>query len=219
MWHRNAFMIQKFPRCLSIFLAALLASCATSARKPVTSAEVPKTSPLKMYEWTGDNVTGPPSIIVHLNEQKAYFYRGKKQVGWTYVSSGKPSHPTPPGQYYVMERTTEKVSNLYGVLLDAKGDVLSSDFNTSKAPIPEGAQFKPAKMPYYVRLSNDGVGFHAGKIPRPGATASHGCIRLPKEMAKRFFENVRVGTPVTILAAPVQKQRRGLFGFGVHASA
>ena len=215
------FMTRPLPPFLLIFCAVLLASCATSARKSKPFPEVRKAAPLKMYEWSGDNATGPPSIIIRLDEQKAYFFRGKKQVGWTYVASGKPTHPTPPGQYYVMERTTDKVSNLYGMLLDAKGDVLSSDFNAAKDPIPEGAQFKPAKMPYYARLSDDGVGMHAGKIPKPGATASHGCIRLPNDMAKKFFENVRVGTPVTILAGPVKK-RRGLFALGalgVHASA
>ena len=209
-------MNQKISRCLPIVLAALFASCATSARKPNSPAEVRTAGPFKMYEWKGDNVTGLPSIVVRLDEQKAYFYRGKNLVGWTYVASGKPSHPTPPGEYRVMERTTEKVSNLYGVLVDAKGDVLMSDFNTSKNTMPEGAVFKPAKMPYYVRLSNDGVGLHAGKIPKPGATASHGCVRLPNYMAKKFFENVRVGTPVTILSAPAPK-RRGFFGFGARS--
>lgn len=169
-----------------------------------------------MYEWNGDNVAGPPSIVIRLDEQKAIFYRGKKQVGWTYVASGKPSHPTPPGQYAVMERTTDKVSNRYGMLLDDKGGVLMSDFNTSKDAMPEGAQFKPARMPYFLRLTNDGVGLHAGKIPKPGATASHGCVRLPNYMAGKFFENVRVGTPVTILSAPAPK-RRGFFGFGARS--
>ncbi len=205
-------MTQKISRCLAIVLAAFFTSCATSARVPNSPSEVRAAGPLKMYEWNGDKATGPPSIVVRLDEQKAYFYRGKKLVGWTYVASGKPSHPTPPGEYRVLERTTEKVSNLYGVLIDAKGDVLMSDFNTTKNKMPEGAVFKPAKMPYYVRLSNDGVGMHAGKIPKPGATASHGCIRLPNAMAKIFFENVRVGTPVTILAAPASApKRKGFF--------
>lgn len=199
--------------CLPLYLAVFLASCNSTSRKGQTSAHLGKNEPFKMYEWNGDNVAGPPSIVIRLDEQKAIFYRGKKQVGWTYVASGKPSHPTPPGQYAVMERTTDKVSNRYGMLLDAKGDVLMSDYNTSKDAMPEGAQFKPARMPYFMRLTNDGVGMHAGKIPKPGATASHGCVRLPNYIAGKFFENVRVGTPVTILSAPAPK-RKGFFGFG-----
>lgn len=41
-----------------------------------------------------------------------------------------------------------------------------------------------------------GVGMHAGYLL--GYPASHGCIRLPKEMAARFFQNVTIGTPVAI---------------------
>ncbi len=152
-----------------------------------------------MYDWHGDGIGGNPSVIIYLDQQKAYFYRGKKEVGWTYVATGKPSHPTPSGRFFVKEKNEDKISNLYGKLLDANGDVINSDFNLMKDTLPEGAQFKPARMPYYIRLKDDGVGMHAGPIPRPGSTASHGCIRLPREMAVRFFSNVQVGTPVTIV--------------------
>jgi lipoprotein-anchoring transpeptidase ErfK/SrfK len=37
---------------------------------------------------------------------------------------------------------------------------------------------------------------HAGYLP--GYPASHGCIRLPEEMALKFFEDAPVGTPVEI---------------------
>ena len=42
----------------------------------------------------------------------------------------------------------------------------------------------------------DGIGMHEGFLP--GYPASHGCIRMPGFMSERFFENVGVGTPVTI---------------------
>ena len=31
--------------------------------------------------WKGDDVSGAPKIEVHLAEQRAYFYKGKKLVG------------------------------------------------------------------------------------------------------------------------------------------
>ena len=37
---------------------------------------------------------------------------------------------------------------------------------------------------------------HVGYLP--GYPASHGCIRLPESMARKFFENVPVGAPVDI---------------------
>ena len=62
----------------------------------------------------------------------------------------------------------------------------------------EGCQFKPARMPLYMRLKDDGTGMHVGPIPHPGRRASHGCIRMPRVMAERFYSIVSVGTPVTI---------------------
>ncbi len=176
--------------------AVVLASCASPQQKAASQG---KKQDFQMYDWHGDDINGSPSVIIYLDQQKAYFYRGKKEIGWTYVATGKPSHPTPSGSFSVREKNEDKISNLYGKLLDANGDVINSDFNLMKDTLPEGAQFKPARMPYYIRLKDDGVGMHAGPIPRPGSTASHGCIRLPREMAVRFFSNVQVGTPVTIL--------------------
>jgi lipoprotein-anchoring transpeptidase ErfK/SrfK len=40
------------------------------------------------------------------------------------------------------------------------------------------------------------VGMHTGYLP--GYAASHGCVRMPDGMAKKFFENAQVGTPVIV---------------------
>src|SRR6516225_5696732 len=40
--------------------------------------------------WKGDNVPGSPKIVVYLSEQRAYFYKGKRMVGESTVSTGKP---------------------------------------------------------------------------------------------------------------------------------
>jgi len=185
------------PKGGALLGACILAtSCATHQPPPT----VQKNQPFRMYDWHGDGVPGQPSIVIYLSEQKAHFYRDAKEVGWTYVATGKPSHPTPTGSFHIIEKNEDKISNLYGTLKDADGNVVNSDFNLSKDPLPEGMQFEPARMPLYLRLTNDGVGLHVGRIPKPGRAASHGCIRLPKPMAEKFFANTKVGTPVTILA-------------------
>ena len=53
-------------------------------------------------------------------------------------------------------------------------------------------------MPFWMRLTGYGIGMHAGIIPEPGQPASHGCIRLPHNIAPLLFHAVKVGTPVTI---------------------
>ena len=180
---------------LPVIAALALSSCVTRPGQPPAKAN---TVSSQLYEWNGDGVSGPASVIVRLDEQKAYFYRGKKQVAWTYVATGIEGHRTPTGRFHVLEKKEDKISNLYGKLLDANGDVVQSDFNLNKEVLPEGCQFAPARMPFYMRLSDDGTGMHVGIIPHPGRPASHGCIRMPRAMAEKFFANVEVGTPVLI---------------------
>ncbi len=52
------------------------------------------------------------------------------------------------------------------------------------------------EMPYFMRLSCLDFGMHAGLVPN--YPASHGCIRLPSEAARKFFSEIPVGTLVTV---------------------
>jgi len=79
--------------------------------------------------------------------------------------------------------------------VDASGYVVESNIDIRKDPMPAGARFDGARMPYFLRF-NGGYGMHAGYVPR--FRASHGCIRLPERMARHFFENARDDTPVIV---------------------
>ena len=52
------------------------------------------------------------------------------------------------------------------------------------------------EMPYFMRLSCLDFGMHAGIVPN--YPASHGCIRLPEEAARKFFSEIPVGTLVSV---------------------
>ena len=52
------------------------------------------------------------------------------------------------------------------------------------------------KMPYFMRLSCRDFGMHEGYVP--DYPASHGCIRLPSDAARKLFNEVPIGTLVTI---------------------
>jgi hypothetical protein len=54
--------------------------------------------------WKGDGVPGSPKIIVFLSKQKAYFYKGKRVIGESTVSTGKLGFSTPPGHYRVISK-------------------------------------------------------------------------------------------------------------------
>ncbi len=191
---------------------------AQAAAQP--AAEVPdpipapqeKPKPGKLYEWSGDG-RSVTRIIVNTNEQKARFYAGDEQIGWTTVASGVSKHPTPVGHFEVMEKVENKRSNLYGRIYTKGGKVMRADAKSGRDAVPAGARFEGAKMPYFLRLTYDGIGLHAGPIPRPGRPASHGCIRMPSKMAPILFKHVNVGTKVSIVGKGpdygnyVQKQR------------
>lgn len=169
---------------------------ATSATKKIKSFSLlPQT---KMYEWYGDELKGSISIDINLSEQTAYFKKGGVDAGWSYVATGIETHPTPTGSFRVTEKQKDKYSNLYGVIYDKEGNVVMEGARVGRDKIPLGGQFDGASMPYWMRLTSGGVGLHAGIIPHPGYPASHGCIRLPEDMAETLFSYVVVGTPVRI---------------------
>ncbi|PYJ21278.1 MAG: hypothetical protein DME99_08185 [Verrucomicrobia bacterium] len=145
--------------------------------------------------WNGDGVPGSPKIVVHLSEQKAYFYKGKNLVGESTVSTGKPGFSTPPGHYHVVSKDPNHVSTVFGDYIDDAGNVVRSNIDVRKDRRPSGTHFDGAEMPYAM-FFNGGYAMHQGYVP-PYA-ASHGCIRLPRGMAEHFFDASPEGTPMTV---------------------
>ncbi len=146
--------------------------------------------------WDGDGTTGSPLIKINRGQQKAYFYKGGVLVGVSRISSGNEDHATPPGKYKIKEKDKDHKSTIYGVFKDkATGQMLNDNVDIRVDKIPPGAVYYPAPMPNFMRITG-GVGMHTGYLP--GYAASHGCIRMPHQMAEKFFENVVLGTPVII---------------------
>jgi ankyrin repeat protein len=51
-------------------------------------------------------------------------------------------------------------------------------------------------MPFFMRLNCGNIGLHSGYVT--GSPASHGCIRLPDAVARKFFDIITVGDEVII---------------------
>src|SRR5437879_12841732 len=145
--------------------------------------------------WHDEGASGPARIIVHVGEQKAYFYKGKRLVGESTVSTGKPGFSTPPGSYSVLQKDRNHVSSEFGDYVDDYGNVVRSNIDVRKDTQPRGSHFDGARMPHFMRFRG-GYGMHAGYVPP--FRASHGCIRLPEPWARPFFENAEEGTPVIV---------------------
>ncbi|TVQ84616.1 MAG: hypothetical protein EA400_17290, partial [Chromatiaceae bacterium] len=139
-------------------------------------------------------------IVIDTNTQQARFYDGQEQIGWTTVATGKASHPTPRGEFTIIERNRDKRSNLYGRIVNTRGATIRG-YATSRDRVPAGGRFVGASMPYWMRMTWSGIGMHAGAIPNPGQPASHGCIRMPDQVASAVFRSVTDGTQVTVVGS------------------
>ena len=178
------------------FIASLLAGavCSCSPQPP----EPPLKAQRVMYEWHDDGGPGEVKVEIDLTSQRAFYTRGGRPIGWSYVATGREGHRTPTGTFKITEKVVDKYSNAYGWIEDEFGNTVIADAKPS-TPVPPGCVYLPAPMPYWMRLTDYGIGMHAGLIPEPGEPASHGCIRLPKTLAPLVHDAVVIGTPVTIV--------------------
>ena len=147
---------------------AIAMSAATDARVHVNDFLDGRDLKAGQYVWRDQGGSGPVKMVVSLGDQMGYLYRGDELVAVTTVSTGKEGHPTPLGIFPVLGKKQMHYSKKY-----------------DNAP-----------MPYMQRLDNYGIALHAGHVPN--YPASHGCIRLPKEFAKKLYGVTKVGTTVLI---------------------
>ncbi len=147
---------------------------AQDANAPVTPAKTAATLKPGEWIWYAEAVPeGPMLLMVSLAQQKAYLYRNGIRVGVSTVSTGKKGHETPTGVFTILQKNKDHKSSLYK---DSSG--------------------KAAAMPYMQRLTWDGIALHTGKLP--GYPASHGCVRMPDDFAKRLFAETDMGMTVVV---------------------
>ncbi|MDB6069545.1 MAG: hypothetical protein JWL81_716 [Verrucomicrobiales bacterium] len=207
--------------CGSSALALLLSSCATpytaqtmppgivrgadgtlyydpSARGHAAPGQpnAPAAPPDVISFWEGGPGNGPSRVRINRAEQTAYFYRGDQLIGKSWLSTGDAGHTTPAGSFRIIQKNKWHKSSRYGAAVDSQGNVVDAEIDIKKDRLPPGTKYEGAKMTNFMRLTNDGIGMHAGFLP--GYPASHGCIRMPEQMSEIFFNNVELGTPVTI---------------------
>lgn len=136
------------------------------------------------------------SIRVSLADQKAFLYVGTRLGIESPISSGKRPGWTPVGSFTILGKEPNHASTIYGNFVDAGGRIVREGICSRTDSAPSGTHYEGAPMRYFMPINNK-VGFHAGYLP--GYPASHGCIRMPEAMAKLFYENTPLKTPVTII--------------------
>ena len=163
------------------------------ASELIKKQDPPKVIPRVLEKATIDNV----SIYISLSKQRAYLAVGDEVAVDSPISSGKRAGMTPAGDYKIIEKDSDHRSSVYGDFVSSRtGRVVRAGVSTRIDSAPSGTVYRGAPMKWFMRLTNDGVGMHKGILP--GYPASHGCVRLPDEIAKLFYTKVKIGTPVSV---------------------
>ena len=157
-----------------IELGFLACAAASAAAQPVTHQNLSvmeRAARLStgQFVWVPEAAsTGPLSLVIDLTTQRVLVYRGAVPIAASTISSGSEGRETPTGAFAILQKEVFHRSGTYD----------------------------DAPMPYMQRLTDKGVAMHAGNLP--GYSASHGCIRLPKDFAKLLYGITEIGTPVMI---------------------
>ena len=144
------------------------ADAAMMARLDMEEVFGPKQLKPGQYLWRKGSFDGEPRVVVSLSAQQAYLYRGEALIAVAAISTGTEEKPTPKGIFTVLDKKVMHRSQKY-----------------DNAP-----------MPFMQRFDQYGTALHAGH--NPGRPASHGCIRLPADFAKRLYGVTDLGATVMI---------------------
>lgn len=157
------------PAALGTLLLLIVTSPASARTVDAAAIESASMEP-GQFAWTQEASTSPDiTVLVSLGQQRAFVYRGGALIAASTVSTGKEGKETPVGTFTILQKKVMHRSNLYN----------------------------DAPMPYMQRLTWDGIAIHAGDLP--GYPASHGCIRVPAEFAKKLYSLTELGAIVTVL--------------------
>ena len=161
------------------FATALVAAPPAANFNPTIAQKAAALGP-GQYVWgTGRASSGPLLLTIDLTAQRVMVYRDGALIAAATISTGSAGRETPTGVFTILEKKVMHRSSTYD----------------------------DAPMPYMQRLTSKGIAIHAGDLP--GYPASHGCIRLPNEFAKRLYGVTEIGTPVMITdATEIAEQER-----------
>jgi lipoprotein-anchoring transpeptidase ErfK/SrfK len=198
-------MLANFPILLRAVLLAGLFSLGGQPRPTPFAPEamrrasdlIRKQEPVKINQSLLKQITPDAvHVVVSLPKQRAYLMTGEQIVIDSPISSGKRGHTSPTGHFSVLEKDPNHHSSLYGDFVDGYGRIVRAGVSAKIDAAPSGTRFAGATMKWFMRLTDEGVGMHVGILP--GYPASHGCIRMPVDGAKLFYDHVKVGTPVEV---------------------
>ncbi len=156
------------------------------------AAEPELTSKLREYSIIqrainrNNSLTQPTHLVISVSRRQVSVYQGKTRIKSYPIAVGRQGWETPTGNFQVRQML--------------KDPTWIHPF-TGKS-IPGGDPENPLGH-YWIGFWTNGknwVGFHGTPNPESvGQAASHGCIRMYNQDVQQLFQQVRVGTPVTVV--------------------
>ncbi len=127
------------------------------------------------------------SVVIDRDAFRLRLYRGEERVRTLRVGVGMRSHPTPAGEFKVVNMERNPVWN-----------PPDSRWAEGIGPIPPGPENPLGTR--WIGISSPAIGLHGTPAPETvGRRSSHGCIRLEIPRAEWLYNVVDIGTPVVII--------------------
>jgi lipoprotein-anchoring transpeptidase ErfK/SrfK len=202
-WMTSAPMVKSFS-CYSLSVAiVVLGSCLSMVPQTIASpvmptrpivVQIPELPPLGTSlaeqivsldaKATRDAETSPIHLVLRLGERQLYVYRGQETIATYPVAIGRPDTPTPTGEFQIFE------------MLE---DPAWQNPRTGEIEPPGANGSLGTRWMGFANMPNGVIGFH-GTPNRAsiGSAASHGCVRMRNEDAEALFQQIEVGTIVTV---------------------
>lgn len=170
--------MKPFPLFIAVLVSVLTASCISTN----------KSAPYHVKALRPKNPS-EVRVKVSLLSQNVYVLEGDRLLMAAATCVGTNEKPTPKGTFRISTKIEQKRSNSYGFFVNGDSIV------PGESAHPQPGRFVGYPMGYWCEFA-PAYGFHTGYVhPVP---RTHGCLRLHKDAAPKFFALVREGTPVTI---------------------
>ncbi|MGO8947214.1 MAG: L,D-transpeptidase [Ktedonobacterales bacterium] len=132
-------------------------------------------------------------VIISLREQTARFYENGQLVFWSYVTTGRPEAPSPPGVHYAIDHE-------YHILFKS-GDPQGSALWYAPTPVNWGIRY--AAGGYFLHDAWWRYKFGPGSnLPHWDPLAfdggSHGCVNFPEDVMEWVYDWVPDGAPIVL---------------------
>ncbi len=156
------------------------------------------------YNRPAHRASDPSRVVVKVStaRQRAYVMEDGRPLLVMPVTVGAAESPTPTGDFRITRKETRRRATDYG--FRRRGQEVERSFRNE---VPAGWSFTGRPTPYWCEF-RPGYGFHTGWIKH--FPASDGCIRMHRNLAPKFFELVRVGTPVSIRRTQPEDLEHGI---------